>query len=173
MTKHTSCEVINNFLTFFENRRFIIVFTRAIHRSVSSIRLIQSIPPHPIPLNSILIASSNRSMDLSNVLFPSHVPCPKLSMLFLSHHKCYMPCPFRLFRLTHSNYAWRRVEIMKLLIRDIFPNLVIFHTSSIQKFPAAPYSQITLVYVLPLRLETKFNTRTKYQLRVIVLLMLM
>jgi hypothetical protein len=31
-------------------------------------------------------------------------------------HSCYMPCPSHPPRLDHSNYTWRIVEIMKLLI---------------------------------------------------------
>jgi hypothetical protein len=37
---------------------------------------------------------------------------------WLSHltHSCYMPCPSHHPWLDHSNYTWRRVQVMKLLI---------------------------------------------------------
>jgi hypothetical protein len=39
--------------------------------------------------------------------------------IFLRPHSCYMPCPFPLPPwLVHSNYTWRIVQVMKLLITD-------------------------------------------------------
>jgi hypothetical protein len=41
---------------------------------------------------------------------------PKSYMLSSSPHSFYMPCPSRPLLLAHSNYTWRRVQVMKLLI---------------------------------------------------------
>jgi hypothetical protein len=34
---------------------------------------------------------------------------------------CYMPWPSHPSSLDHSNYTWRRVQVMKLLIMQFFP----------------------------------------------------
>jgi hypothetical protein len=34
---------------------------------------------------------------------------------------CDMPCPSHPSWLDHSNYAWQRVQVMKLLIKHISP----------------------------------------------------
>jgi hypothetical protein len=53
------------------------------------------------------------------------------SFLLISHqypifislfpHSCYMPCPSHPPWLDHSNYIWRRVQVMKLLIMQFSP----------------------------------------------------
>jgi hypothetical protein len=43
-------KLLKNFLAFYVTRRFITVFTRALHWSLSWARSIQSIPYHPISL---------------------------------------------------------------------------------------------------------------------------
>jgi hypothetical protein len=48
-------QLLKNFPAFYGTRRFITVFTRALHWSLSWARSIQSPPPHPISLSSILI----------------------------------------------------------------------------------------------------------------------
>jgi hypothetical protein len=52
-------QLLKKFPTFNRTRRFITVFTTAIRWSLSWARSIQSIPPHPICLRSILILSSH------------------------------------------------------------------------------------------------------------------
>jgi hypothetical protein len=58
LEKTPIAQLLKNF-TFYGTRRFIAVFTRALHWSLSWARSIQSIPPHPISLRSILILSSH------------------------------------------------------------------------------------------------------------------
>jgi hypothetical protein len=52
-------KLLKNFATFYRTRRFITVFTIALHWSLSCARSIQSIPPYSVFLRSILILSSH------------------------------------------------------------------------------------------------------------------
>jgi hypothetical protein len=74
--------------------------TRALHWSLSWARSMHSILSHPISLRSILVLST----FLLN--FP---PIPYM-------HSCYMACPSHPPWLDHSNYTWRREQVMKLSI---------------------------------------------------------
>jgi hypothetical protein len=49
-------ELLKQFPAFYTTRRFITVFTRVRHLSISWARLIQSMPPHPTSRRSILIS---------------------------------------------------------------------------------------------------------------------
>jgi hypothetical protein len=80
-------QLLKNFPTFYGTQRFITVFTRALHWSLSWTKSIQSIPPHPICLRSILILTSHLCLGLHNGLFPSDFPAKILP------HSCYMSCP--------------------------------------------------------------------------------
>jgi hypothetical protein len=65
-------QLLKNFPAFFGTRRFITVFTRSQHWSLSW--SIQSIPAHPISLRSILILSTHLRLGLPSSLFPSGFP---------------------------------------------------------------------------------------------------
>jgi hypothetical protein len=86
------------------------MFTRALHWSLSWTRSIQSIPSHPMSLRSILILSLSQ-WSLSFWLSHQYTIC-----IPLLPHSCYMPCPSHLPWLYHSNYTWRRVQVMKLIM---------------------------------------------------------
>jgi hypothetical protein len=62
-------QLFKNFPTFYGTRRFITVFTRALHLSPSWARSIQSISPHPTYLIVILIRvlSTHLRLDLPSV----------------------------------------------------------------------------------------------------------
>jgi hypothetical protein len=60
---------LNNIRAFYGARRVITVFKRALHWSVSRARSIQSVPPHPILLRSILKLPSHLCLGLSGGLF--------------------------------------------------------------------------------------------------------
>jgi hypothetical protein len=51
-------QLLKNFPTFYWTRRFIAVFTGALHWPLSWARSVQSIPSHPISLRTILILST-------------------------------------------------------------------------------------------------------------------
>jgi hypothetical protein len=94
---------LKNFATVYEPRRLITVFTRAIQRSLSWDRSIQSIPSHLMSLISILI--------LSTYLYVSLVVSFLLAFLPISYMQSFSP-PFVLhilpisFSLTWSLYLY-------------------------------------------------------------------
>jgi hypothetical protein len=67
-------QLLKNFPTFYGTRRLTTVFMRALHWCLSWARSIQSIPPHPISLWSILILNSHLHISLPSGLFPSGFP---------------------------------------------------------------------------------------------------
>jgi hypothetical protein len=89
LEKPPVAKLLKNFLKLYGPRRFINVFTRALHWSLSWAKWIHFIPFHPISLIHILIC----------------IP--------LFSHACYMPCRSN-HPLLHSNYIWRTVQVMKL-----------------------------------------------------------
>jgi hypothetical protein len=110
LAKLPVAQLLKNFQTFYGTQRFITVLTRALHWSLSWVRSIQSIPPYPISLRSILILSSYLRLVvwfLLALLFP------------ISPNACYMLCPSHPPWLDHSNYTWRRTQVIKLLKRSM------------------------------------------------------
>ena len=71
LEKLTGSQPINKFPAFYGSSRFITAFTSARHLSLTWASSIQSIPPHPTLLRSILILSSHLRLDLPSVIFPS------------------------------------------------------------------------------------------------------
>jgi hypothetical protein len=71
-------------------------------------------------LRSILILSTHLRLCLPSSLLPSSFPT-KFLYEFLAIHLCYMPFPSRPPLLDHSNYTWRRVQVMNLLIMQFSP----------------------------------------------------
>jgi hypothetical protein len=67
-------QLLKNFPTFYGTRRFITVFTRALHWSLSWARSIESILSHSISLRSSLILSTYLRLGLHSGLFPSGFP---------------------------------------------------------------------------------------------------
>jgi hypothetical protein len=91
---------LKNFPAFYGTRMFNTVFTRTLRWSLSWAISIQSTPVHPISLRSILILSTHLRLGLPS----GH------------YHSCYMPRSSHPSWLDYSNYTWRRVQVMKLLI---------------------------------------------------------
>jgi hypothetical protein len=89
--EETSCVATQDFPNIYGNRRFITVSTRGLHWSVSWVRSIQFIPPHPIVLVFLLVSFL--------LAFPQ-----KPYIHSFMPHSCYMPCPSHPPWLDHSNY---------------------------------------------------------------------
>jgi len=71
LEKLSGSQLIKKFSAFYVTLRFITAFTSARHISLTWGSPIQSIPPHPSSLRSILILSSHLHVGLPNGLFPS------------------------------------------------------------------------------------------------------
>jgi hypothetical protein len=97
-------------------------------------RIHKSPPLVPIlsPINPIHIIPSYLSKMHFNIVHPLTSWSSQWSLSFwLSHkypisipilpHSCYMPRPYHSLSLDHSNYTWRRVQVMKLLIMQFSP----------------------------------------------------
>jgi hypothetical protein len=103
-----------------------------------------------------LILTSHLRLGLPSSLFPSGFP-----------HACYMPWPSRHPLLNHYNYIWRIVQVVKHLKVHISPTPPLLHPSTVLIFSSAPSSQIPLMYVISLILETKFHNQTKCKIMVL------
>jgi hypothetical protein len=84
-------------------RRFITVFTRPLHWSLSRVRWSQSVQSHPISLRSVLMLLPHVRLDLPRGLFRSDFTTEPLYNS-LRAHSCYMPCPCNAPWLDHSNF---------------------------------------------------------------------
>ena len=84
LEKLTSFQLVKKFPTFYSTRRFITSFTRVRHQFLSEARCVQSMPPPPIPLKSILILPSHLRLGFPSGLFPSRIPTKTLHTPLLS-----------------------------------------------------------------------------------------
>jgi hypothetical protein len=113
-------------------------------------------------MNLVHTTTSYFSMFHPDIIFP---PTSRWSLSWLSHRNpiCtplrYVPCPSHPAWLDHSNYMWRTVQVMKLLIMQFPPTSL--HPSCVQIFSSAPCSQTPSDYVLLLISETKFHMYAK------------
>jgi hypothetical protein len=113
-----SCEAngysVKIFVTFYETRRFITMFTRPRHCFLSWVIWIQSTCPHPIYLISILLLSPHLYLDLRSNLLPSScIPTKALYQFPISPLcvTCFAHLVF--FNLITLNNIWRRAQIVK------------------------------------------------------------
>jgi hypothetical protein len=101
LTELPIVQPLKNFPAFYGTRRFITVFKRALHLSLSWARSIQSITSHPISLRSILILFTHLRLGLPSGLLHSG---------FQTNILYWFESP------DHSNYTWRIIQVMKLFI---------------------------------------------------------
>jgi hypothetical protein len=88
-----NCAATKKFPEFYGTRKFITVFTRTLHWSLSWARSIQSILSRPISLRYILILSTHLCLVLPNGLFPSGFPNYILYAFIFATIRAYMSCP--------------------------------------------------------------------------------
>jgi hypothetical protein len=87
---------------------------------LNQINPVHTIPSHPISLKSILILSTHLRLGLPSGSFL--LAFPPISYIYSSSpHSCYMPCLSHPPWLDHSNYTWRSVQVMKLLVMQLSP----------------------------------------------------
>jgi hypothetical protein len=114
------CRTRKNSPTLHEPRRFAIVFAIVRQLSILWFRYIQYISYNSISQRLLLIFFPRLFLFLPNCCFPSGFP---IKILFYSP-----PLPFPLHTLpvspppwfNHSNYIWRRVTFMKLVLYGVF-----------------------------------------------------
>jgi hypothetical protein len=150
-------QLLKNFPAFYETRRFITVFTRAFHWSLSWARSIQS--NHPISLSSILILFTHLRLGLPSGFFPYGFSI-NILYVFLFSPFVLQYCPSHPRWLDHSNYTWSRVQVMKFLINivaqgdTVRPGLYfwypwIFFTRAGNSISATAYRDNSILTALP------------------------
>jgi hypothetical protein len=117
---------LKNLPQFYGTRRFITVFTRALHWSSSWAT--QFNPHHPIL----------SLQDPSYYCPPTYVAVfPVISFpqypirIPFRPHSCYILCIYHPTWLDHCNYTWRRVQVTKLLIMQFSPTSCLFIAGTI------------------------------------------
>jgi hypothetical protein len=125
-------------------------------------------PPHPIPLRSILILFSHLRLDPPSGSFLLASP-PKSYMHLSSLHACYMPHPSHSHSLDHSNYTWRRVQVMKLIIMQFSPTYHFIPLRS-KYSPQHPVLTLSLCSSLNIRDQVSHPYRTTGKIIVLYIL---
>jgi hypothetical protein len=115
-------QLLKNFPAFYGTRRFNIVFTRALHWSLSWAMSIQTTPSRPISLRSILILSTYLRLGLPSGLFPSGFPTNILYAFLFSPIKIlldYMIILVRIEVMSHiESILERLVYHLELMLMD-------------------------------------------------------
>jgi hypothetical protein len=140
-----SCATTQELPNILWNPKFIIVFTRTLHWSLSLARWIQSIPPHPIPLRSILTLFTY--LCLLSGLFPSGFPNNILYAFPFSPNRATCPAHIILIDFIILIILGKEFAAPQYAV---FSSLLSFHLSLVQILSSAPCSQTPSVCVPPL-----------------------
>jgi hypothetical protein len=119
-------------------------------QSLSQAIWIQSTPSHSISLRSILILSTYLGLGLPSGVFPSSFQT--ISYMHSSPHSCYIPCQSHPTSLDHSNYTWRRVQIIK-------PSLCSYRQPPVTSFLFGPNILLNSLFSNILTLYSSLNVR--------------
>jgi hypothetical protein len=101
------------------------------HLYLSGARPIKSTPPNPNSVRSILMLFTHLRLGLPSGLSPSGFPTSNQYAVLFSPIGAICP-PISFFSTDNSNYTWRRVQIMKLLLTQFSPPHSSLHSSSAQ-----------------------------------------
>jgi hypothetical protein len=119
-------QLLKNFPAFYGTRRFITMFTRALHWSLSWARSVQSIPSHPC----ILILSTHLRLGLPSDHFPSGFPTNILwAFLFSPFVLPALPISSSLtwsfsLCLLHVTHLFFRKNILRVIYPFLYSRLV-------------------------------------------------
>ena len=104
--------LVNKFPAFYGNQRFITIFTKACHLSLSQSRQTQSVPCHPISSRNYLILHSHQRLGIGSVVSFLQVPHQ-----YTCTHSSSPPCVSHslLPSFDHTNNIWQGVHIPKLI----------------------------------------------------------
>jgi hypothetical protein len=117
LEKPPVAQLPKNFPAIYGIWKLMIVFIRALHWSLSKARRIHSMSLHLISPRSILILSSQQCLCIYSGLFLFGFHTWILFTFIMSP----MSAISHPSRLDHSNYIWREVQVMKLLIKRVCP----------------------------------------------------
>jgi hypothetical protein len=131
-----------------------------LHKSPSLVSVLCQIDPvltslsHLSKIHFNIIHHLRLCLGLPGNLF--FLASPPISYIYyFSPHLYYMTFPSHLPWFDHSNYNWRRLQVMKLINTSFLPPPVTI-PCSVQIFSSAPCSQTHSVHVHPILSETKF-----------------
>jgi hypothetical protein len=110
--------LLKNFSVFYATRRFITVFTRAIHLSLFWASSIYSIPPYAISLRSILILFTHLRLGLPSDLFISCFPTSILYASLVISMRAACPTSFILLKLIILNILAEEYKLCSSSLRD-------------------------------------------------------
>ena len=107
----THHQPVQKFPSFYETRRFVIVFTTFEHFSLSWARWAKLTLSYPISLRFISTLFSHTSLGLPNGLFSAQYVCTDI----LSH-ACHNPHPSQISRIYTPNISWVRIVVGLLIL---------------------------------------------------------
>ena len=108
-------QLVNKFLSFYGNQRFITAITNARHLSLSWASSIQSIPSHTTSWSSILIFPLIYAWVFQVVSFPQVFPPKQRTLLCSTPFVPHAP-PISFFSIWPPGYLWWAVQIITFLV---------------------------------------------------------
>lgn len=144
----TVVRMAKKFHAFYGTRKFISVFTRSYHWSLSCTTSVQPATWHPVCWRPILILSSQLRLHFSNSLFSSGFPTEIFYASFMTI--MHTTCPSHLMFLDLITFKFLGVDYK--LWSSSLCSFLHHHLASLSRIlisSSAPYSQTTSVCILP------------------------